>query len=189
MARTKKDSIHYVDNKKLYTEMVKFINGYREAIEKGEQTPRIPAYIGACIMKISNKLANRPNFIGYSYREEMISDGVENCIQYLHNFDPEKSTNPFSYFTTIIWFAFLRRINKEQKQQYIKQKITVNSYMMNTLVEQGNDSKHFNSAAVEMFNNDMSPELVAKFEPPKKEKKPKAKKGVENFVGEDNEQD
>lgn len=177
-----------MDNKRLYTEMVKFINAYHEANDAGKELPRIPNYIGTCVMKIANKLANRPNFIGYSYREEMISDGIENCVQYLHNFNPEKSNNPFAYFTQIIWFAFLRRINKEQKQQYIKQKVTVNSYTFNTLVEQGVESKHFNSQAVEMFNSDMSPELVAKFEPPKKEKKPK-KKGVENFVGEEDEQD
>lgn len=169
--------------------MVKFIREYKDAVTKGKETPRVPDYIGVCIMKIANKLANRPNFIGYSYRDEFISDGVENCIQYLHNFDPEKSTNPFSYFTTIIWYAFLRRINKEQKQQYIKQKATVHSYTFNTLVDSGMDPKHFSSQAVELFNNDMSPELVAKFEPPKKEKKPRAKKGVEKFVGEDNEQD
>lgn len=188
MAREKKNSVHYVDNKKLYTEMVIFTNAYNKAKENDEELPVIPPYIGSCIMKIANKLANRPNFIGYSYRDEMISDGVENCVQYLHNFNPEKSNNPFAYFTQIIWFAFLRRINKEQKQQYIKQKATVNSYMFNTLVEQGTEIKHFNSQAVEMFNNDMSPELMAKFEPPKKEKKTK-KKGLENFVGEDNEQD
>ena len=66
------------------------------------------------VFKIANGLSYRPNFINYTYRQEMISDGIENCLQYIHNFDPEKSKNPFAYFTQIIYYAFIRRIQKEK---------------------------------------------------------------------------
>jgi hypothetical protein len=94
-----------------------------EAESKGLPSPVIPNYLGECVLKIATHLSYKPNFVNYSYREEMISDGVENCIQYMSNFDPDKSSNPFSYFTQVIWFAFLRRIAKEKKQTYIKGKL------------------------------------------------------------------
>ena len=118
----KAKSEHYVDNKKLYAEMVEYLNSVKEAEESGADKPRIPEYIGECLLKISNRLSTRPNFINYTYRDEMISDGIENCVNYIGNFNPEKSTNPFAYFTQIIYFAFLRRIQIEKKQLYIKHK-------------------------------------------------------------------
>ena len=83
-----------------------------------EELPRISDYIGECFLKIiQNGLSYRPNFINYTYRQEMISDGIENCLQYIHNFNPEKSNNPFiTYFTQIIYYSFIRRIQKEKKQ-------------------------------------------------------------------------
>jgi DNA-directed RNA polymerase specialized sigma24 family protein len=176
---------HYIDNKVLYTEMIKYISKLSSAKEEGlpkSQYPRVPEYIGVAIYKIATKLATKPNFSGYSYKEEMISDGIENCLMYLHNFNPDKSKNPFAYFTTIIYYAFLRRIQKEQKQQYIKQKSLINSSIMNTLVDQSEDSNHFNAAYVHL-NDDRSNDLIKKFEKnkPIKEKK---KKGIENFLGE-----
>ena len=122
MPRANKKSEHYVDNKKLYAEMVEYLNSVKEAEESGADKPRIPEYIGECLLKISNRLSTRPNFINYTYRDEMISDGIENCVNYIGNFNPEKSTNPFAYFTQIIYFAFLRRIQREKKQLYIKHK-------------------------------------------------------------------
>ena len=85
--------------------------------------PPVPDYVGECFLKIANGLSFRPNFINYTYRDEMISDGIENCLQYVYNFDPNKSNNPFAYFTQIIYFAFIRRIQKEKKQTHIKHKI------------------------------------------------------------------
>ena len=88
-----------------------------EQVKKdGKKPPPVTNYIGECFLKIVNHLSYRPNFINYTYREEMISDGIENCLQYVHNFNPEKSDNPFAYFTQIIYYAFLRRIQKEKKQ-------------------------------------------------------------------------
>ena len=80
-------------------------------------------YVGDCFLKIATHLSYKPNFVNYPFREDMICDGIENCLQYIDNFDPEKSSNPFAYFTQIIYYAFLRRIQKEKKQLEIKQKI------------------------------------------------------------------
>ena len=110
---------HYVDNKKFYTEMVRM----KEKIQLGGEY-EISDYGGQCFMDIGSGLSNRPNFINYTFKDDMIFDGVENCVRYCHNFNPEKSKNPFSYFTQIIYYAFLRRIEKEKKQSYIKYKMT-----------------------------------------------------------------
>ena len=117
----KRQKHNYVDNKKFLAEMIK----YRESVisSSEEDRPRVPYYIGDCIMKIATHLSYKPNFVNYTFREEMISDGVENCLQYIDNFNPEKSKNPFAYFTQIIHYAFLRRIQKEKKQLDIKTKI------------------------------------------------------------------
>jgi DNA-directed RNA polymerase specialized sigma24 family protein len=111
---------NYVNNKDLLEALINYQKDCREAEDQGEETPRVPDYIGTCIFQIATRLATKPNFSGYSYKEDMISDGIENCLQYIHNFNPEKSQNPFAYFTQIIWYAFLRRIQKEKKQMYIR---------------------------------------------------------------------
>lgn len=123
MAREKKKPIHYVNNKEFLEAIIQRKELIKEAEEAGAPTPQISNYLGECILKIANHLSYRPNFINYTYREEMISDGIENCLQYIDNFDPEKSSNPFAYFTQIIYFAFLRRIQREKKQLDIKTRI------------------------------------------------------------------
>ena len=107
---------HYVDNKKFFGEMCDWKEKVKEAEDSGEPRPPVSDYIGECFLKIAERLSRRPNFINYTYRDEMISDGIENCLQYAHNFNPDKSKNPFAYFTQIIYYAFLRRITKEKKQ-------------------------------------------------------------------------
>ena len=114
---------HYIDNDKFFTEMCKWKDRVIEAEEQGESRPPVTEYIGECFLKISEKLSHRPNFVNYPYREEMVSDGIENCLMYAHNFNPEKSKNPFSYFTQMIYYAFLRRIEREKKQSYVKFKL------------------------------------------------------------------
>jgi len=122
MANEKKE--HYVNNKQLYEEMCKFKDLIYDHEQSGLEKPPVTEYLGECFLKIATGLAQRPNFINYTYKDEMICDGIENCIQYCHNFDPEKSKNPFSYFTQIIYYAFLRRIEREKRQSYIKHKLT-----------------------------------------------------------------
>ena len=120
MARKKQ---HYVDNEKFLEVMTAYRNAYLDGKENGEvQKPMIPDYAGECFLKIAERLSHRPNFINYAFREEMVSDGIENCVMYASNFNPEKSSNPFAYFTQITYYAFLRRIEKEKKQLYIKYK-------------------------------------------------------------------
>jgi len=120
--KQKPKKIHYVDNQKFLEEMIVYKGKCKDAKSKGELEPQISEYVGECFMKIAQRLSFRPNFINYAFREDMISDGIENCVQYIRNFDPEKSKNPFAYFTQIIYFAFIRRIQKEKKQLYIKYK-------------------------------------------------------------------
>jgi hypothetical protein len=118
----KKKPLHYVNNKEFYAAMVKYKAACNLAVEEGREQPRIPNYLGECIYKIAMRLANRPNFINYSYKEEMIGDGIENSIANITSFNPDKYDNPFAYFTQIIWHSFVQRINKEKKQQYVKYK-------------------------------------------------------------------
>ena len=115
-----KDPRHYVDNKEFLEAFKQYKQEIAEAQENGEQIPRVPDYIGECFLKIAQHLSYRPNFINYTYKHDMISDGVENCLMYCKNFDPEKSSNPFAYFTQIIYYAFLRRIQREKKQTELK---------------------------------------------------------------------
>ena len=121
--RKKVVSEHYVNNKEFLEALVIFKKACAEAKEAGEPRPPISNYIGECFLKIATHLSYKPNFVNYMFREDMICDGIENCLQYIDNFDPEKSTNPFAYFTQIIYYAFLRRIQKEKKQLEIKGKI------------------------------------------------------------------
>ena len=121
-----KQKPHYVDNKKFLVAMTEYRESRIKAEEEGQKRPQVTNYIGECYLKIANHLSYRPNFINYTYRDDMISDGIENCLQYMDNFDPAKSKNPFAYFTQIIYYAFIRRIQKEKKQQQVKQKMIAN---------------------------------------------------------------
>ena len=114
---------HYINNKDFLTEMIKYRQAIAKAKKKGEKKPQIPRYVGECFMKIAENLSHKPNFIAYTFRDEMVADAIENCVMYVDNFDPSKSSNPFAYFTQITYYAFLRRIQKEKKQLEIKGKI------------------------------------------------------------------
>ena len=119
----RKRSEHYVNNKEFLAALIKYREDKEIAAAKGLPKPPIPRYIGECFLKIANHLSFKPNFVNYMFKEDMISDGIENCVQYIHNFNPEKSQNPFAYFTQIIHYAFLRRIQREKRQLEIKNKI------------------------------------------------------------------
>lgn len=114
---------HYVNNKEFLAALIDYRHDVAIAKNKGEPKPRVPEYIGDCFLKIATHLSYRPNFVNYMFKDDMICDGIENCLQYIDNFDPEKSQNPFAYFTQIIYFAFLRRIQREKKQLDIKTRI------------------------------------------------------------------
>jgi len=122
-----KQKPHYVNNKQFSQAVVDYVSSVNEARENMVDEPIITNYIGECFLKIAEGLSHKPNFVGYTYREEMVMDGVENCIKAIMNYDIKKATrtglpNAFAYFTQIVYYAFLRRIAKEKKQQDIKEK-------------------------------------------------------------------
>ena len=119
----RKKSEHYFNNRELLEALIVYRAKVANAKENDLPNPRITNYLGECFLKIATHLSYKPHFVNYMFLEDMISDGIENCVQYIHNFDPEKSKNPFAYFTQIIHYAFLRRIQKEKKQLEIKTKI------------------------------------------------------------------
>ena len=168
---------HYVNNKDLYEAMVKYKQLIEEAEREGRELPRIPNYIGECFMMICNRLSTKPNFINYSYRDDMIADAIENCVAVAHRFDPLKSSNPFAYFTQIAWNAFIRKITKEKKQSYIKHKNFENSNMMDQL----NDEV---MATGKSYNNEYSNDIIKNFETKLTKIKKKSKIGLEKFIEE-----
>ena len=178
MARKpKKKGVHYVDNKRFLEAMKEWKEECREAEEMGEEKPRVSNYIGECFLKIANGLSFRPNFINYTYKQEMISDGIENCLQYLHNFNPEKSNNPFAYFTQIIYYAFIRRIQKEKKQTHVKHRLIEKQEFI-PWVTNRHDDRQYQVSGFDI--NVMVPdEAVYK---PKKKDTNKTPKGLENFM-------
>jgi hypothetical protein len=180
---------HYINNRKMFEEFVKHKEKTDEARRLGKRDPILPNYIGECFMLIANKVASRPNFSGYSYIDEMVSDGIENCIIAANNFDPnQEQKNPFGYFTKIIWWAFLRRIEKEKKQTYIKYKSMQDMAMMGDLF--AGEAEEFKSMSINVDNEFMDA-VVNNFESNKKKKDIKAaesrskKKGVEALFADD----
>jgi len=163
---TKKPN-HYINN----ADFLKALTDYKELCETAEKEkksePPIPNYIGECFLKIADHLSRKPNFVSYSFRDEMISDGIENCLMYFKNFDPSKSKNPFAYFTQIIYYAFLRRIMKEKKQLYVKYKATENFGILDEF-EMFEDSDG-NMRQFQLYDN--ISEFIQTFEENKRNKK------------------
>ena len=183
----KKKSVHYVDNKKFLQAMKDWKEQCKDAEEAGDETPRISDYIGECFLKIANGLSYRPNFINYTYRQEMISDGIENCLQYIHNFNPDKSNNPFAYFTQIIYYAFIRRIQKEKKQVTIKQKLIMEHNYDDLTLQPGED-KEFKNQFTEFLKKNMPVEEQQKIadeiaKKKNKKRKKKTKSSLDYFMG------
>ena len=123
----KSKNVHYVNNSEFSLAIVEYVKSVNLAKEQGTELPIVPDYIAMCFLKIAENLSHKSNFIRYTYREEMVMDAVENCLKAVENYNINATTrtgkpNAFAYFTQIIWYAFLRRIQKEKKQQEIKQK-------------------------------------------------------------------
>ena len=134
MKRTPKRSEHYVNNKEFLQALENYFAEVERAALNDQPKPQIPRYIGECFLKIANHLSYKPNFVNYMFKDDMICDGIENCVRYISNFNPEKSKNPFAYFTQIIYYAFLRRISQEKKQLEIKNKILERLILMRSLM-------------------------------------------------------
>ena len=180
----KKKGVHYVNNADFLAAMAEWKDKCKDADELGDPQPPVTNYIGECFLKIANHLSYRPNFINYTYRDEMIADGIENCVQYSYNFNPEKSKNPFAYFTQIIYYAFVRRIQKEKKQSHIKNKM-IERDIYETFTTQKHDVNDYHNPTFDEFKNMMLPEEDAY--KPKNKKKSLKKKGItlglEIFMG------
>jgi len=145
MARQKRASIHYVNNADFSTAVVEYVTRVDKAKEAKTEIPKVPDYIAQCFLRIAEGLSHKSNFIRYTYREEMVMDAVENCLKAVLNYDIEAATrtgkpNAFAYFTQITWYAFLRRIAKEKKQQDIKMKYLTNSGIENFLYTEDGDN-------------------------------------------------
>jgi len=181
MSKTK----HYINNQDFLTALTDYKASSLIATQENKPKPKIPNYIGECFMKIAEGLSHKPNFINYSYRDEMISDGIENCLMYFENFDSTKSSNPFAYFTQVIYFAFLRRIQKEKKQLYVKYKATE---MYGILDEfEMMESEDGTTRQFELYDN--IAEFIETYEDARKTKKAekdalKKPKGLEKFIEE-----
>ena len=169
---------NYINNADFMAALI----AYKEAKKLNEDAP-IPNYIGECFMKIAEGLSHKPNFINYTYRDEMVGDGIENCLMYFANFNPEKSNNPFAYFTQIIYFAFLRRIAKEKKQTYVKYKATEQFGILDEFEMM--EMEDGTTRQFQLYDN--LSEFIDNFETGQKEKKKKVaikKKGLEHFIEE-----
>ncbi len=186
MARKKQ---HYVNNEKFLEVMGEYREKFLQAKDNDIEPPIIPDYAGECFLKIAERLSHRPNFINYAFREEMVSDGIENCVMYASNFNPEKSANPFAYFTQIIYYAFLRRIEKEKKQLYIKYKTMEEHSSLEDHIDVGemghNETQSVTSGASPLTTDKRASiqEFIHAFEEKKrKKKKVKTDKEDDNVV-------
>lgn len=186
---TKENKPHYVNNQKFYEEIVKYKEKVEECKRLGLEEPRLTNYIGECIYKIATKLSNKPCFMNYSFKDEMISDGIENCILYFNDYNPQLGKNPFAYFTQVIYFAFLRRINKEEKNRYI-----IYKNFQETIINNGHaglltdsDNNHLLSVSLYDNINDFM-EKYEKKEQVKKAKRKTAKEGLAKFYEDENDE-
>lgn len=178
---------HYVNNEKFLEQMKEFRLQVKHAKENDLQRPRVPEYIGECIFKIASHLARKPNFANYTFKDDMISDGVENCLLYIDNFDPDKSSNPFAYFTQIIYYAFLRRIQKEKKQLYVKYKSMENEVINSLIENNGEDlvAGHLNGILHDSYSEEFIRDFINTFEDNKRRKVRKRKSKLEEFMEDD----
>ena len=146
-----KTKTHYVDNKEFLREMIIYKQAIADARELEKAKPQIPTYVAKCFMMIAENLSHRPNFLSYTFRDEMVSDAIENCVMYASNFDPAKSQNPFAYFTQITYYAFLRRLGKEKTQLYIKYKATETAGVLDTFNQNEGEDGH--TRQFELYDN------------------------------------
>ena len=182
MTKTQRKKLHYVNNPEFLEHMKRHIELVKQAKLNNAKLPQVSDYIGECIYSIATKLANKPNFMNYPFREEMISDGIENSLQYINNFNPEKSSNPFAYFTMIIYNAFVRRIQREKDHLYTKYKLIAESLIHETSEIEYAFSKKYGSDQADLNMH----EFIENFEKSREIKKTKAKLSKKKNVGFDN---
>ena len=174
-----KSSTHYINNKDFLKAIIEYKKDCKDAKREGKKKPIISDYAGKCLMLIAENLSHKPNFVMYTFRDEMIGDAIENCVMYFDNFDPKRFKNPFAYFTQITWYAFIRRIQKEKKQLYTKYKSAEHQGIMGDAEFMENDDGTVRQ--VELYEN--ISDFIGNYEDAKeKKKKPKKKNKLENFM-------
>ena len=186
MNKVKKQKEHYVNNKEFLEAMKAYKKRVNKAKREKQPKPPVDNYLGSCFLKIANHLSYRPNFINYTFRDDMISDGIENCLQYLDNFNPSKSNNPFAYFTQIIYYAFVRRIQKEKKQITIKHRLISDANFDDMTLQPGEDREFRNQFTEFLQKNipaDEQEKIAQSIQKSKKKKRTrKSKNNLDFFV-------
>lgn len=170
---------HYIDNKEFFAEMVEWKTLVNSAEESGDPKPPVTEYIGQCFLLIAERLSTRPNFVNYPFRDEMVGDAIENCLMYASNFDPEKSKNPFAYFTQITYYAFLRIIQREKKQDTIKYKLMEAADAKGELAAMLDPEQMSKDPYADYLK--LTPNDIVNIEPKKKRKKRKKKTDTEEL--------
>lgn len=161
---------HYVNNKDFLAALIAYRDIRKAAEDSGKRQPIIPNYIGTCIKEIATRWTSKPQYANYPFREEMISDAIENCFMYLHNFNPDKSQNPFAYFTQVIKFACWRRIEREKEELYVKLKSAQKSPMNSDFYHQQDlDAADYDLSVG--FDNTYAQDFIEHFEKQLSEKK------------------
>lgn len=176
----------YINNAEFLAAIKEYKKAIKEAEEKGLEKPQIPNFLGECVMKIAQHLSYKPNFINYTYKDDMILDGIENCVNYFDNFDPDKSSNPFAYFTQIIYFAFLRRIQKEKKHSYIKHKMIQDMPFDSFDIQAHDEDGNYHNAYLDFMqsNGNFDPSTFDSFTKKEKKSKKKEQPSLDEFINE-----
>lgn len=191
-----KNKPHYVNNREFSLAVVEYVKKVKTAEAEGSEVPKVPNYIAECFLKIAEGLSHKSNFIRYTYREEMVMDAVENCLRAVLNYNIEATTrtgnpNAFAYFTQICYYAFLRRIEKEKKQQDVKFKFIEKAGLEDLVAYGEHDTGHHE--VERMFVDELrdridkvrhSDRVLKEFgKEEKKVEKERKKKGLELFMG------
>lgn len=168
-----KPANHYIDNTKFFTEIVKYQTRCKDHVDAKKEIPKVPNYIADCFLRIADNLGNLKKFRNYPFLEEMKSDAVYYCLKYMHNFSPEKTQNPFSYFTKISYYAFLQRIQSEKKFLYKKYKAIQNTELFLSVSDrQAHDKGDYsNDIQYDEHSRENMNDFIVKYETSLKRKK------------------
>lgn len=127
VTRQKPGDVHYVNNREFTLALDKYARACKEAEENNKELPVMSRYLGESIMRMANRLATSPRFRNYSYREEMISNGVLAAVKYAHRFDGDRFDNGFAYVTQILFSHFIITIKSEKKKYETNLKLIQNA--------------------------------------------------------------
>ncbi|MGH7743869.1 MAG: hypothetical protein ACREQ5_03500, partial [Candidatus Dormibacteria bacterium] len=167
--------VYYIDKPTFLAKIVEYKKVCREAKKAKKPKPPITTYLATCIMHIAENLSHSPKYVGWTFRDLMVADAVENCIRYFDNFDPNHvKKNPFGYFTQCCVYAFWRRCFIERREQYTKYKIAQQSGTLDDMVSQENDDNGGDVIQQQLLYDNIS-EFIKRFEDDLKKARDKSK--------------